>query len=75
MTETELYRELGALTKEKDRWEESIPYVSSNSVIVVGWLLMKSCRSWIRRICSSLTTLSTSACFRMSRSRRISSTD
>ncbi len=29
MTEAELYKELGALTKEKDRWEESIPYVSS----------------------------------------------
>ena len=26
MTEAELYKELGALTKEKDRWEESIPY-------------------------------------------------
>ena len=29
MTEAELYKELGALTKEKDRWEESIPYISS----------------------------------------------
>ena len=29
MTEAELYKELGALTKEKDRWEESIPYVPS----------------------------------------------
>ena len=29
MTEAELYRELGALTKEKDRWIESSPYVSS----------------------------------------------
>ena len=29
MTVAELYNELGALTKEKDRWEESIPYVSS----------------------------------------------
>ena len=29
MTETELYKELGALTKDKDRWQESIPYVSS----------------------------------------------
>lgn len=28
MTESELYKELGILTKEKDRWEESIPYVS-----------------------------------------------
>ena len=29
MTESGLYKELGILTKEKDRWEESIPYVSS----------------------------------------------
>lgn len=29
MTEAALYKELGALTKDKDRWKESIPYVSS----------------------------------------------
>ncbi len=29
MTESELYKELGILTKEKERWEESIPYVSA----------------------------------------------
>ena len=29
MTEADLYKELGALTKDKDRWQESIPYVSS----------------------------------------------
>lgn len=29
MGETELYRELGQLTKDKSRWEEKIPYVSS----------------------------------------------
>ncbi|MBP3901559.1 MAG: hypothetical protein J6D53_08955, partial [Blautia sp.] len=29
MTESELYRELGARTKRKDEWETSIPYVSS----------------------------------------------
>ena len=29
MNESELYKELGVLTKEKDKWEESIPYVSS----------------------------------------------
>ena len=29
MNETELYKELGILTKEKERWEESIPYVAS----------------------------------------------
>ena len=46
MSESELYKELGALTKENDRWEESIPYVSSllnhNSVKIQAkalWLL------------------------------------
>ena len=29
MNESELYKELGVLTKDKSRWEESIPYVSS----------------------------------------------
>ena len=29
MYESELYKELGILTKDRDRWEESIPYVSS----------------------------------------------
>ena len=29
MSESELYKELGVLTKDKDKWEESIPYVSS----------------------------------------------
>ncbi len=29
MTESELYKELGALTKSKDIWEENIPYVKS----------------------------------------------
>ena len=29
MTESELYKELGALTKNKEKWKGSIPYVSS----------------------------------------------
>ena len=29
MSEAELYKELGTLTKNKDRWEENIPYVVS----------------------------------------------
>lgn len=29
MIESELYKELGELTKNEDRWEESIPYISS----------------------------------------------
>ena len=29
MSESELYKELGQLTKDKAKWEESIPYVSS----------------------------------------------
>ena len=27
--EKELYKELGVLTKEKNKWKENIPYVSS----------------------------------------------
>ncbi|MCR5602213.1 MAG: hypothetical protein K6G27_00755 [Lachnospiraceae bacterium] len=29
MSESELYKELGILTKDKSKWEESIPYVFS----------------------------------------------
>lgn len=29
MNESELYKELGVLTKDKSKWEEKIPYVSS----------------------------------------------
>ena len=29
MTESELYKELGDLTRDKERWEENIPYVAS----------------------------------------------
>ena len=29
MNDSELYRELGTLTKDRSRWKESIPYVSS----------------------------------------------
>ena len=29
MGEAELYKELGVLTKDKDKWQENIPYVSS----------------------------------------------
>lgn len=29
LSESELYKELGALTKARDQWEEKIPYVSS----------------------------------------------
>ena len=29
MEESELYKKLGILTKDKDKWEDNIPYVSS----------------------------------------------
>ena len=29
VNESELYKELGTLTKDRERWETSIPYVSS----------------------------------------------
>ena len=32
MTEAELYKELGALTKDKGRWKESISYVCLPSI-------------------------------------------
>ena len=31
MTEAELYKELGALTKDKGRWKESISYVCKDT--------------------------------------------
>ena len=50
MTESELYKELGALTKDKTRWEESVPFVSSllgsGSVKIRAkalWLLGETC--------------------------------
>ena len=46
MTESELYKELGELSNNKDKWKESIPYISSllthNSVRIQAkalWLL------------------------------------
>ena len=46
MTEAELYKELGLLNRDKDRWKEAIPYVSSllshDSVKILAkalWLL------------------------------------
>lgn len=32
MSESETYKELGALTRCKERWEESIPYVASENI-------------------------------------------
>ena len=29
LTESELYKELGILTKEKERWKANVPYVAS----------------------------------------------
>ena len=29
LSESDLYKELGKLTKDRDRWEENVPYVSS----------------------------------------------
>ena len=29
LSETELYKELGTLTRERDRWQEQIPFVQS----------------------------------------------
>ena len=32
MIEADLYKELGALTKDKDRWKESIAYFSKTGI-------------------------------------------
>lgn len=45
MNETELYKNLGELTKDKDRWEENIPYVSS--LLVSGSDKIKAKALWL----------------------------
>ena len=45
MTESEIYKELGTLTKRKERWEESIPYVSS--LLVSDSMKIKAKALWI----------------------------
>ena len=57
LNETELYKELGKLTKEKDKWRESIPYVSSllehDSAKIQAkalWLLGEMGLKWPREI-------------------------
>lgn len=71
MNETELYKELGKLTKEKDKWRESIPYVSSllehDSAKIQAkalWLLGEMGLKWPREIAccvSSVTAFLNSA--------------
>ena len=53
MSEAELYKELGVLTKDKEKWQEAIPYVSSllgcESVKIQAkalWLLGEMCLSF-----------------------------
>ena len=36
MTEAELKKELGILTKNKDKWKEAIPYSQTYSVVTEG---------------------------------------
>ena len=38
MTESEIYKGLSVLTKSRDKWEESIPYVSSLLVDTLQWM-------------------------------------
>ena len=45
MSESEIYKELGTLTKRKERWEESIPYVSS--LLVSDSMKIKAKALWI----------------------------
>lgn len=45
MSEAELYRELGTLTKNKDAWEENIPYVAS--LLVSETVKVKAKALWL----------------------------
>ena len=45
MKESELYKELGALTKNKDQWEENIPYVSS--LLTYGSVKIRAKALWL----------------------------
>ncbi len=45
MTDSELYKELGELTKDKERWEENIPYVAS--LLSSGSVKIKAKALWM----------------------------
>lgn len=45
MTESELYKSLGVLTKSKERWEENIPYVAS--LLVYDSVKIKAKALWL----------------------------
>ncbi len=64
MNETELYKELGKLTKEKDKWRENIPYVSSllehDSAKIQAkalWLLGEMGLKWPREIACCVSSV------------------
>ena len=45
MTEAELYKELGVLTREKERWDENVPYVAS--LLAHGSTKIKAKALWL----------------------------
>ncbi len=45
MTDSELYKELGELTKSKEQWEENIPYVAS--LLTSGSVRIKAKALWM----------------------------
>lgn len=64
LNETELYKELGKLTKEKDKWRENIPYVSSllehDSAKIQAkalWLLGEMGLKWPREIACCVSSV------------------
>ena len=66
MTESESYKELGALTKSKDLWEENIPYVksllSSESLKIKAkalWLLAEMGLKYPSAVADSVPTIAT----------------
>ena len=46
MTESELYRELGALTKRKNEWETNIPYGAAGN-LRPGDQIAARCAGWL----------------------------
>lgn len=64
MNESELYKELGRLTRDKDKWQENIPYVSSllehESVKIQAkalWLLGEMGLVYPWSVCSAILTI------------------
>jgi hypothetical protein len=70
LSESNLYKELGILTKRKDQWEENIPYISSllshDSVTIQAealWLLAEMGLAYLQSVRDAVPAI---VCFRTS---------